>query len=150
MARAIPDKSTKQNTNKLTCNYPFIGTTDRRGRNTAKNMDNAVEYITGALPSFNSLLRFYNCTSRMVAPKTTATPRCATRRPPPSTHSSRLLSPLTCTRTCACCCASGRAPRATHAPTSEHFAGRGAGTHAAYTSDANLHRLRHRRRGVRR
>ena len=26
-------------------------------------MDNAVEYITGALPSFNSLLRFYNCTS---------------------------------------------------------------------------------------
>ena len=26
-------------------------------------MDNAVEYITGALPSFNSLLRFYNCIS---------------------------------------------------------------------------------------
>ncbi len=55
MARAFPDKSTKQNANKLTCNYTFIGSTNRRGRSTAKNMNNAVEYITGALPSFDSL-----------------------------------------------------------------------------------------------
>ena len=48
MARAIPDKTTKQNTNTLKCDYTFIGTTDRCGRNTAKNMDNAVEYITSA------------------------------------------------------------------------------------------------------
>lgn len=56
MARAIPDKTTKQNTNTLKCDYTFIGTTDRCGRNTAKNMDNAVEYITSALQLFNSLL----------------------------------------------------------------------------------------------